>query len=61
MASKKWFNELSNDDICLILNNHYSTYEKKDVSNNAEKCQFGEDKIEHILIQNNIPYIKGAR
>ena len=40
------------------MNNHYLNYEKKDVLNNAEKGQLGEDKIEHILIQNNIPYIR---
>lgn len=58
MANKKWFNELNNDDICLILNNNYLNNEKKDILNNFEKGQFGENKIERILIQNDIPYIR---
>lgn len=58
MANKKWFNELNDDDICLILNNHYLNNEKKDTLNIVEKGQVGENKIERILIKNNIPYTR---
>ncbi len=58
ISNKKWFTELSNDKICEILNEYYLKYEQKEILNNKEKGQLGEDKIENILKINNIPYVK---
>lgn len=61
LSNKKWFSELSNDNICEILNDYYLKNEKKEILNNVEKGNHGENKIENVLIKNNIPYIRTSK
>lgn len=56
---RRWVESLSNEDIQNILIKFYSSkVKKKEITDNVNKGQLGENIIERILNNNNIPYIK---